>query len=890
MSKFSSMLRNLFRKDRAEVDLDNEVRSFVEMKTDENIRSGMSRENARRAALIECGGVEQVKESVREVRAGALIEQCWQDLRYGLRMLRNNPVFAAVAVLTIALGIGVNASIFSIFDSVTLRPLQLNDPNRLVDVYQTIHGEYNRASLGGMNLISYPDYKEYRDSNQVFSAVAAYKPEMRVAFQRREISGQLTTCNYFDVVQVKMALGRGFTEDECAAAEAGPVIVLSHNLWQNSFNSDPAILGKVIELNHTSLTVIGVAPADFRGTIVVPAQFWAPISMAPDLVKTGVNESVLTGANVNWLAIIGRLKDGATLEQARANLTVIAARIDQRTPNRQTTLNLDVATLTGRPDIHSKVVTVGVIVLIAVGLVLLIACANIANLMLARAAGRAREVAVRLAMGASRGRLIRQLLTESVLIALLGGALGMVVAMSSQPWLVNLLVSRIPNGAIWMPASRWPDIRIVAYALALTLLTGIAFGLAPALQSTRPDLIPALKNESGQLNDRSRRSWMGGALVAGQVAACMVLLISAGLLLRGLYHAQTVDPGFNMTRVGMVSYKLVPAGFTPERAAAFNRDMAARLRDIPGVEEVVPAAAAPLADVHYGGHFTKPGESERRELEFNYVGDRFFSILDIPLTRGRDFTKAEVASGAAVGVVNESAARSLWPGEDPIGKQLKANLRAERTYEIVGVARDVQLSQLGDSHAPYIFLTAGPEDQAALTAMLIRTKDDFKSSAEPVRAAARTMDNSLTIDVAPLRDNVEQWVGPARICVALAGALGCLGILLAAIGIYGTVSYSVTRRVREIGIRMALGARRSDVLSTILRRAMRPVAIGSFVGIVLCAAISKLFTFLLFGLSPFDPFAYVSVVAFLLGVALLASYVPARRALKVDPMGAIRSE
>jgi predicted permease len=890
MASIGALLRNLFRKQRVERELDDEVHAFVDMKTDENIAGGMSPADARRAALIECGGVEQVKESVREVRAGTLLEQCWQDVRYGLRMLRKNPGFSVVAVCTIALGIGVNASIFSIFDSVTLRPLQLNEPNRLVDVYQTIHGEYSRASLGGMNLISYPDYKEYRDNNQVFSAVAAYKPELRVSFQRREISGQLTTCNYFDVAQVKPVIGRAFTEDECAAPEAGPVVVLSHNLWQNSFNSDPAILGKVIQLNHTSLTVIGVAPAEFHGTIVVPAQFWAPISIAPELVKTGVNENVLTGSNINWLAIIGRLKDGATIEQAHANLAVIAARIDQRTPNRQTTLNLATATLMGRPDIHRKVVTVGTIVLIAVGLVLLIACANIANLMLARAAGRTREVAVRLAMGASRGRLIRQLLTESVLIALLGGTLGMVVAMWSQPWLVNLLVSRIPNGAIWMPASRWPDIRIVAYALALTLLTGIAFGLAPALQSTRPDLIPALKNESGQLNDRSRRNWMGSALVAGQVAACMVLLISAGLLLRGLYHAQTVDPGFNMTRVGMVSYKLVPAGFAPERAAAFNRDMAARLRNIPGVEEVVPAAAAPLADVHYGGHFSKPGESERRELEFNYVGDHFFSILDIPLTRGRDFTNVEVTSGAAVGIINESAARQIWPGEDPVGKQLKANLRIEKTYEIVGVARDVQMSQLGDANKPYIFLPAGPEDQAPVTAMLIRTKDDFKFSAEQVRAAARAMDNSLTIDVAPLQDNVEQWVGPARICVALAGALGSLGIVLAAIGIYGTVSYSVSRRVREIGIRMALGARSGDVLSTILRRAMRPVVIGSIVGLLLCAGISKLFTFLLFGLSPFDPLAYLSVVAFLIGVALLASYVPARRALKVDPMGAIRSE
>ena len=891
MARFSSLFRNLFRKNRVESDLDAEVRSFVEMKTEENLDRGMSPADARRAALIECGGVEQVKESVREVRAGALLEQLGQDLRFGLRMLRKNPGFTLVAVLTIALGIGVNASIFTIFDGVALRPLQLQESNRLVDVYQTIHGEYNRAVLGGFNLLSYPDYKEYRDSSQVFSAVAAYKPELRatLATTKQDIVGQLATCNYFDVVQIRPALGRTFAESDCAGPRTGPVVVLSHAMWQNIFQSDPAIVGKVITLNRQALTVIGVAPAEFRGTSIIPAQFWAPITMAPLLFRTDVKQDdLMDGTNVSWIAVLGRLKQGVTLEQARANLTVIAARIDQRTPGRQTALTVDTATLAGGPGMKRAIFQVGAVVLFAVGLILLIACANIANLMLARAAGRTREVAVRLAVGASRGRLVRQLLTESLLIAFLGGIVGLAVSAMTEPALVRLFVSRIPDGVVWLPVGGWPDFRIVLYALGLTVFTGIAFGLVPALQGTTPDLTHALKNEAGF--DRAGRTWMRSALIGGQVAGCMVLLIAAGLLLRGLYHAQTVDPGFDMTHVGAVNYQLTSAGYNDARAEVFNRTLAEGLRSVPGVEDVVPVGSAPLSGMSYGGNFTKVGESKRHQIEFNIVGGHFFSMLDIPLTRGRTFTDAESTNGAQVIVVSEATARELWPGADPIGKQLKAFLFTDAVYEVVGVAKDVEISQLGNASKQYVYIPTGPANQMNLTAMLVRTKDNFAPYSEGIRSVARRADSDLAIKVAPLRDNIDQYVGPARIIVVLAAALGSLGMLLAAIGIYGTVSYSVARRVREIGIRMTLGARASDVLAVILKGAMRPVVIGAIAGVALCAVVSRILSSLLFGVSPVDFVAYGSVGAFLLAVALLASYIPARRALRVDPISAIRHE
>jgi macrolide transport system ATP-binding/permease protein len=889
-SRMKSLWRNLLHKEQADGELDAEIRAYVDQVTAEKIAAGVVPAEARRQALVEFGGVEQVKEEVRGVRAGALLDQFWQDVRYGVRVLGKNPGFTLVAVLTLALGIGVNASIFTLFDSVALRPLQLPESNRLLDVYQTMHGKMNRNVMGGVNLSSYPEYLEYRDHNQVFSSLAAYKPETRVtlASTREEITGQLATCNYFDVVQVKPALGRGFVASECAEANASAVVVLSHNLWENTFHSDPEILGKVIRMNRVPLTVIGVMPPSFRGTQIIPAEFWAPITMAPTIVKLSFRP-LLTDDDSSWLAMLGRLNDGATVAQARANLSVIAAQIDQKRPGRKTEVNVNTATLFGRPDMRVVVFSAGSVVLVAVGLVLLIACANIANLMLARAAGRTREIAVRLAMGASRARLVRQLLTESLLIAFAGGAFGLLVSTWTEPALVKTLLARIPSGGPWFSVSGTPDLRVIAYAAALTIVTGMAFGLAPALQATRNDVNEALKDEGTQTTQQSRGR-LRGALVGIQVAVCMVLLICAGLLLRGLAHAQQIDPGFEMNHIGMVNYRLQTQGFTAEQAAAFNREMRDRVIGVQGVEEIAEVAAAPLANVHFGGQFSEPGHSERRGMTYNVVGANFFSLLGIPLTRGRSFTETEVRNNLPVIVVNEAAARVWWPGQDPIGKRLQAFRRTHETYEVVGVAKDVELDQVGEAHEPFIFLPVTPADQADIM-LLVRTRSPFDEVAAPIRDAARRADAELKIEVISLRTNLEDWpLGPARILVVLAGTLGLLGLVLASIGIYGTTAYTVSRRVREIGIRMALGARAQDVKALVLRQSMRPVLIGGAAGILLCAAVTRILSKLLFGVSPLDGIAFVSVGAFLIAVALLASYLPARRAVRVDPMVALRHE
>lgn len=891
MAKLSTVFRNLFRKPAVDSDLDAELRAFVEMKTDENISRGMSPRDARRAALVECGGVEQVKESVREIRAGALLEQFAQDVRFGARMLRKSPGFTAVAVLTIALGIGVNASIFEIFNSAALRPLQLPSANRVVSIYEDPHGKITRLVRGGPNLFSYPEFREYQDRNQVFTGLAAYLAELRASLDDGQdvVSGQLTSCNYFDVVGVKPAIGRGFLASECAAKDSGPVVVISDRLWRDRYRADPAIVGKTIRLNHAPLTVVGIAAPDFHGTHLIPAAFWAPVTNHATVLRAEKMD-MINDEQVSAYSLVGRLKDGVSLAQARANLQVIASDIDRRTPDRKTTLTVDVATLFDRPDMHMVVLAVGAVVLTAVGLVLLIACANLANLMLARATARTHEVSIRLAVGASRSRLVRQLLTESLLIAFVGGTLGLLASVWSEQVLVQWMISRIPDAAGQAPILNLaPDHRLFLYALGLTLITGLAFGLAPALQASRADLNGAMKQDAAI--PEPRRNWMRSALMAAQVAGCMVLLVTAGLLLRGLYHAQTIDPGYDMTHQAVITFDLQREGYTKAEAENFLQNMSDRLHTVPGVTDVVPMFSSPLADMHAGGMYGPSGHPQHRVVSLNIVGYNFFQSVGIPLVRGRAFTESEIHNGADVLIVNETLARTFWPGEDPIGKQIHGGaFHPEKDMEVIGVAKDVQVDQLGEAHKPFIYEPATPDSTLEIRTVLVQTTGASRDSLELIRTAAHSVDKAAKVDVATLESNIESWIAPSRIVVVLSATLGALGLILASIGIYGTVSYSVARRVREIGIRMTLGARAGDVLSTILRRAMRPVAIGAAVGLVLCLGVSQILRVVLFGVSPLDPIAYISVAAFLFVVALLASYLPARRALRVDPMTAIRHE
>jgi len=527
------------------------------------------------------------------------------------------------------------------------------------------------------------------------------------------------------------------------------------------------------------------------------------------------------------------------------------------------------------------------VVLAAFALVLLISCANVANLLLARASVRQREIALRLSMGAGRWRLVRQLLTESLLLSLAGGALGSLIAFWSFTRIMRLVTSHLPSGFPPIAVNVAPNLQVLAYALALSLFTGIAFGLFPALRSSRPDLNTAIKGDGTQFGaGRKSGRLLLDLLVGSQVAVCMVLLLAAGLLLRGLYQAQTVDPGFEIKGVATMFMYLGRQGYDQTRATQFMRQFRERIQDLPGVTAVAQAECAPLSHDFSAGQFTVPGHSGTVQIEYNHISPDYFSLLGIPIVRGRSFRPDEAHDAPGI-IVTESTARRLWPGQDPLGKALRED--SGREYFVIGVTKDAQVAHLGQLDTNYLYFPVGPEDDSR-SYVLVRYEIGFTDVAKSIRDSAQSIDPDVSVDVGRLEDYLEVWRAPSRIVAALSGALGALALLLCSIGVYGMVSYSVSRSVRDIGIRMALGADGAQVMRHVLWQAMRPVLIGGTVGVVLCAAVSGVLSSMMFGLGTHDPIAFVSVPLFLLAVAFVATFIPGRRAMRVDPMVALRCE
>jgi putative ABC transport system permease protein len=663
-----------------------------------------------------------------------------------------------------------------------------------------------------------------------------------------------------------------------------PVVVLSEEGWRSRFGADPRIVGKTISLNRTKFVVVGVAAQGFRGLDPWPSEFWVPATMQKALEP---DSDLLPADNTGWLALLGRMQPGVSLDKVRADLGVIAGRIDRLYPGRTTTLAIHRATFMGREEERSVVLGIGSVVLAAVGMVLLIACANVANLLLARASARQKEIAIRLSIGGSRWRIVRQLLTESLLIAFLGGTLGSLVAFWSLGSIARYVLTHLPQGAPQLAWNVSPDLHVWVYSLALTALTGIVFGLAPALHATRQDLSTAVKGEGGGLTGKAPGGKLRSILVGVQVAVCMVLLIGAGLLMRGLYLAQTVDPGFEMKGITQVRFDLPSEGYDTQRAQAFQRELLSRVTALPGVDEVEQARVMPLGHQFMGTGLTLAGETQERMFEFNVVSPGFFAMLGMPMVRGRTFTEPETKSNARVLVVTESTARKLWPGQEAIGKTLRGEEREE--YQIVGVVRDSQASHLGQTDGLFFYWPAGPKERDHLQ-LLVHSRNSGAATINGIREAARALDPDLIVSVSRLEDNLEEWRTPSRIVAALSGVLGALALLLASIGVHGVVSYGVSQRIREIGIRMTLGADGRDVMRLVLRQVLRPVVIGALIGVIACAAVSQVLSNVLYGIGSHDPIAFIGVPVFLLGIAFLASYVPARRAVRVDPVVALRYE
>jgi len=790
-------------------------------------------------------------------------------------------------VLAIALGVGINVGIFSVLNGFALRLLPIPHAEQIVSVNQVFHGHYSRNVHGEGSMFSYPEFLDYRDHNHVFSGLLAYEPfvEATLAAPRaQQVLGALTSCNYFDVLNEHPAQGRGFLDSDCAAPNGNPVVVISDELWRGAFSGDPSLVGKTIMLNRTACTVIGISPPQFTGTDPVPSSFWAPLMLQKSLDSEA---HYALDDNTSWLALLGRVRPGVSFEQIRADLSVIAGRLDQLHHGRTTSLAIYAARFMSRPEEREVLIPIAAVILAAFGLVLLIACANVSNLLLARASVRQKEIALRLSIGATRWRLVRQLLTESLLLSLSGGALGSLLAFWSFASIAHFITSHLPQQFPAPALNLAPDWRVLAYALGLSLITGAAFGLVPALQSSRLDLNTALKGDAAQSATRKTSGkLLRSGLVGAQIAVCVMLLLAAGLLLRGLYYAQTVDPGFDIKNVAESFLNLRSQGYDQGRAAEFLRRLRQRLKAVPGVIEVAQAESAPLSDDHSADHFSVGTQNERIQIEYNHVSPEYFSVVGIPIVRGRGFAPGEGSDDSGV-VVTESTARRLWPGQDPLGKALRES--GGREYAVIGVAKDAQVSHLGELNTVYLYFRAQPRDSVRAF-VLIRYVGSMTDAAKSFRDAVQSLDAQLPVQLSRLEENFEVWRAPSRIASALSGALGALALLLASIGVYGTVSYTVSRSVREIGIRMALGAAGSEVMNHVLRQAMRPVIIGALLGVAGCAAVSWVLSSMLFGLNARDPLAFIAVPAFLLVVALVASYIPARRAMRVDPVVALRYE
>jgi len=811
----------------------------------------------------------------------------FQDLRYGLRLFFKSPGFTAVAVLSLALGIGANTAIFSLMDKVILRPLPVAEPERLVTVF-------TQRPRGLNSGFSYPVYTDYRDHNQVFSGMLAFSPtafSLNDGKQTERVNGVLVSGNYFSVLGVSPALGRAFLPEEDKTPGTHPVVVLSYGLWQRRFGADPTLIGKTISLNGLGYTVVGVAPAEFTGLMrgSAPA-LYVPMMMQPQVQPASERET-LTSRTVNWLFMMGRLRPGVSREPANAAMAALANRLAETYPD---TTEKQIVLLEGRKgyDFFTRDLSVPLkLLLVVTALVLLIACANVANLLLGRAARRRREMAVRLAVGARRPRLIRQLLTEGVLLSAASGALGLLVAV----WLIDLLVAFRPPNLAAIEAHL--DRRVLGFTLLVSLLTSLVFGLAPALQATKTDLVTALKGETLTLGRGTRRLGLRNLLVVTQVALSLAVLISAGLCVRSLQRLQSIDAGFDPAKILVASVDLALNGYTEVSGRQFYGQLVGRAATLPGVESVSLARIAPLLgggmrrSLNVEGYQPAPGEI----INFNYnvVTPKYFQTLGIPLLQGRDFAPQDTPTAPKVVIINEAVAHRFWPGQNPLGHHLIFGVgqnRPGQLIEIIGVAKDAKYRSLTEDTLLTMYLPLAQNYYLDMT-LHVRSASDPNQLVAALRREVRALDPQLPIfGVRTIEEQKNVSLYTSRMAAWLLALFGLLALLLAAMGIYSVMAYAVSHRTREIGIRMALGAQAGNVLRLVLGEGILLVAIGVVLGLGGAMAATRLISSFLYGVSATDPTIFALIPLLLMSVALLACYLPARRALKVDPMVALRYE
>jgi predicted permease len=812
------------------------------------------------------------------------METLLHDVRYGLRQLLKHPVFTILAVVSLALGIGANTAIFSLVNTVLLRPLPVKEPSQLIEVYGSLN---NGADF---TIQSYLNYKDYRDRNDAFSGLFVYRivvASLSHSGSNERVWGYLASGNYFEVLGVKPILGRSFLPEEDQTPGSHPVVVLSYTCWQKRFAAEPAIVGRTILLNNHTFTVIGVAPKGFIGTEVAYApEYWAPLMMAKVIEP---DSRYLDQRDSNNLFMIGRMKPGVTPAQVKASLDAITLQLGKEYPaeneGRGITLSRPGLFI---PSIRDASITFAGVLIVIVGLVLLLACVNLANLQLARATSRRKEIAIRLAVGASRGRLVRQLLTEGVLLSLAGGALGLMLAAWIN-WLVGGIKLPLDVALVFDLPLDW---RVLLFTLGLSIFTGVVFSLLPALQSSKPALVPSLKDDA-KLGG-FRRSRLRNSLVVAQVSLSLVLLVCAGLIVRSLQAAQKMRPGFDTQDAIAISFDVGLQGYEEAKGRAFHHQILERVRAVQGVRAAALTSNLPLSlnynssSVYLEGQ-PAVGSGRLPTCIPMSVSPGFFDTMGI-LLRGRDFAENEDKKEARVAVVNETFAKKFFPGIDPIGKRFNFNGPKDPLWQIIGVCSEGKYNTLAETPQPAVFRPQFRDYDTVVT-LVARTEGDPRSMIAPLRKEFQEMDPTLPLyDIKTLTEHMKIPLFPARMAANVLGSFGVLALVLAAIGIYGVMSYVVAGRTREIGLRMALGAQLRHVRQLILGQGMILASIGLAIGLAIVFILARFLTSMLYGVSPTDPITFITITFLLAAVALVACYIPARRATRVDPMVALREE
>ncbi len=877
-------LRSFFRRQQVDNELTDELRDHLEQQIQENLTAGMSPEEARYSALRALGGMTQIEQQCRDARGGSVIEDLVQDLRYGLRQLLRSPGFSALAILCLTLGIGANTAVLSWIEGILFRPYPaVAHQERLLALAGTARGETGPTAL------SWPDYLDLQRNCTLCDAFFVSKitgSTLNVGERAEVTRGSIVSANYFDAIGVHPILGRGFEPGEDAGSDSHPVAVISYQLWRNRFKGDPQIVGKMQRLNNVPHTIIGVAPEGFYGTFVGwGMQFWVPASMEETFESGGYK---LEDRGARWIESYVRLKPGVTRAQAQQEISATATRLENNYSATNRGRGIQLFPLWQTPFNNARTLLPTLEIMLAMGaFVLLIACANVGNLLLVRSFARRHEMTVRLAIGASRIRLLKQLLTEGLILSTLGAAGALLVAYWCRHALVLLFPAR-SGVAMYLPGEI--DWRVMSLTAGVCLIATLIIGLVPASQTRNLELAGALKAGSSGVVGARRGAWVRSGLVVFQVCLSFILLVGAALLLESLQKIRTTSPGFSTTNVVSTGVSLISAGYDVPHARIFQEELIARVRALPGVQS---AAFARLSPLDYGTYSStpiavdgyQPPPEEQPTVDYNQVSPDYFATLGIRLLSGREFTRADNENAQLVAIVNQTMAARYWRGQDPIDRRLQVKGRWAR---VIGIAADSKYESMRESPKPFFYVpllqdfVRGPD-------LYIRSSQPLQSISAALLREVHALDANLALyETITLQEQVDRSTSPQLVAVDLVSILGGLALLLAAVGLYGVMSYAVAQSIRELGLRMALGATAADLFRRVISRGLRLTAVGVLCGATAGLVLTRLFGKLLYNVSPNDPLAFASAVAVMTITSVAACLLPAWRATRTDPARVLR--